>query len=237
MANITNIVDSVIAKVNTHTTDIASKVNTSDIGTAATSDVTTSATDTTAGRLLKVGDFGVGRISPTITNLDTLFTSGTYNISAHTTGQPLTGNSGVCFVGLGGAGGVSQTWIKSNTNIDEAYFTRHYNGTTWNDWVETLHTGNEQQIGVGQTWQDVTSSRTPSVTYTNSTGKPIFVVVSAHTGSSGSVSLCQVDGVNVGRFTSAGVTQNNSFIVPSGSTYSAGYSSSNFNLNFWAELR
>ena len=32
----------------------------SDIGTAATEDITTSATDTTAGRLLKVGDFGIG---------------------------------------------------------------------------------------------------------------------------------------------------------------------------------
>ena len=38
-------------------------VKESSLGTAATSDVTTSATDTTAGRLLKVGDFGVGTSS------------------------------------------------------------------------------------------------------------------------------------------------------------------------------
>ncbi len=33
------------------------------------------------------------------------------------------------------------------------------------------------EIGVGQTWQDVTSSRASGVTYTNSTGKPITAVV------------------------------------------------------------
>lgn len=36
------------------------KAEASSLGTASSSDVTTSATDTTAGRLLKVGDFGVG---------------------------------------------------------------------------------------------------------------------------------------------------------------------------------
>ena len=38
-------------------------------GTAATADVTTSATDTTAGRLLKVGDFGVGSKSYFLKNI------------------------------------------------------------------------------------------------------------------------------------------------------------------------
>jgi hypothetical protein len=47
-------------------------------GTAAVADVTTSQTDTTAGRLLKVGDFGVGgevtTAIGTITNIDNLHT-------------------------------------------------------------------------------------------------------------------------------------------------------------------
>jgi hypothetical protein len=47
-------------------------------GTAAVADVTTSQTDTTAGRLLKVGDFGVGgevtATLGTITNIDNLHT-------------------------------------------------------------------------------------------------------------------------------------------------------------------
>jgi len=33
------------------------------------------------------------------------------------------------------------------------------------------------EIGVGQTWQDVTSSRAKNTTYTNSTGKPIQVFI------------------------------------------------------------
>jgi len=41
-------------------------------------------------------------------------------------------------------------------------------------------------IGVGQTWQDMTSSRVSGVTYTNSTGKPITAavnIIDAYTGS------------------------------------------------------
>ena len=38
---------------------------------------------------------------------------------------------------------------------------------------------NDQAFGVGQTWQDVSWSRSKDVTYTNTTGKPINVVVTA----------------------------------------------------------
>lgn len=37
---------------------------------------------------------------------------------------------------------------------------------------------NDQAFGIGQTWQDVTASRALATTYTNSTGKPITVIVS-----------------------------------------------------------
>lgn len=33
-------------------------------------------------------------------------------------------------------------------------------------------------IGLGQTWQDVTGSRVAGTTYTNSTGKPKFIIIS-----------------------------------------------------------
>ena len=38
---------------------------------------------------------------------------------------------------------------------------------------------NDQAFGVGQTWQDVSGSRSKDVTYTNTTGKPINVAVIA----------------------------------------------------------
>ena len=40
------------------------------------------------------------------------------------------------------------------------------------------NTADLKEIGVGQTWQDVTASRVAGITYTNSTGKPISVSIS-----------------------------------------------------------
>lgn len=39
---------------------------------------------------------------------------------------------------------------------------------------------NDQAFGVGQTWQDVTASRAKGVTYTNSTGKTIQLLINAN---------------------------------------------------------
>ena len=44
------------------------------------------------------------------------------------------------------------------------------NGTTWTSAASTA-------FGVGQSWQNVTGSRSTGVTYTNNTGRPIFVIV------------------------------------------------------------
>lgn len=105
-------------------------------------------------------------------------------------------------------------------------------------------------IGVGQAWQNLTSSRSLGVTYTNSTGRPIQVVVSVN-----------IDQTTVGlqgiRLTVGGVIvseQSNkqtdgspnsatipvSAIVPAGNTYIAasfGTGSALFALRQWAELR
>jgi hypothetical protein len=89
---------------------------------------------------------------------------------------------------------------------------------------------NGSAIGVGQTWQDLSGSRTFGTTYTNSTGKPILVMINANgarvTGSftidSVTLSISNID-----------FTQPYTFIVPNGSTYSFNLGS----LVFWAELR
>ena len=79
-------------------------------------------------------------------------------------------------------------------------------------------------LGVGQTWQAVT--RTSGVTYTNSTGKPIFVnVITAVNNTSGNGATITVDGVlvssTVGFAGGIGLAQNvtQSVIIPNGSTY------------------
>jgi hypothetical protein len=100
-------------------------------------------------------------------------------------------------------------------------------------------------IGYGQTWQDVTGSRAFGVTYTNSTGRPIFIIVTGTTPSSanGAFTLT-IDGVIVAE---NGINANGgnsgahriptSAIVPPGSTYSAQQSTATSTLDRWAELR
>jgi hypothetical protein len=94
-------------------------------------------------------------------------------------------------------------------------------------------------IGVGQTTQDVTGSRAGGTTYTNSTGRPIMVYISAvnNAATTTTSQSVVVDGIQILN----GGTQSNrrmayTFIVPSGSTYrfdlGGGDSVSN-----WAELR
>jgi hypothetical protein len=90
------------------------------------------------------------------------------------------------------------------------------NGTTW---TSAAPAGS---LGVGQTWQDVTSSRTSGTTYTNSTGKPIMV--SAYLDDYTSdlpVIRINVDGLQIARSDSGTGTSAIwvSAIVPNGSTY------------------
>ena len=98
-------------------------------------------------------------------------------------------------------------------------------------------------IGVGQTWQDVTGSRSSGVTYTNSTGKPIMVNVFS-SGIDSSFSLyayCQGVLVGYGGGGGGGDARRTgfaSFIVPDGGTYSASYSGGALGSTLlWAELR
>lgn len=95
-------------------------------------------------------------------------------------------------------------------------------------------------LGVGQTWQGVTSSRVFGTTYTNSTGKPICVSVLS-TIYTNSVNMLEgyVQGVLVARHRhQSGYTEANwiSFIVPDGSTYAA-VSSAGAAIDKWMELR
>ncbi|ENQ0975105.1 phage tail protein [Enterobacter hormaechei] len=66
------------------TKDITLKTsNLDDAGTAATKDVTTSSTDTTGGRVLKVGDFGVGAVAGVgLTDANNINFNGFFRMSA-----------------------------------------------------------------------------------------------------------------------------------------------------------
>lgn len=92
-------------------------------------------------------------------------------------------------------------------------------------------------LGAGQTWQDVTASRAANTVYTNTTGRPIQVVIGAQTTSATNSVAVTVNGVIVSRSGLAvtGSSAPHSVVVPPGATYSVTWT--NHILYYWAELR
>lgn len=92
-------------------------------------------------------------------------------------------------------------------------------------------------IGVGQSWYNVTGSRVSGQIYTNNTGKPIEVIVSikdSNTYSGVTVTISGTVVINIDDFGADG-TVPISFIVPIGASYIV---QTNLNtIRHWAELR
>jgi hypothetical protein len=104
------------------------------------------------------------------------------------------------------------------------------NGTTWQS-VAAPSSG----IGYGQTWQDVTGSRALGTTYTNSTGKPIMLMLYESGGSAADYVLF----INGAYFSRASNNNNYqiipmSVIIPNGTTYRV---ESSYSTLYWWELR
>jgi hypothetical protein len=94
-------------------------------------------------------------------------------------------------------------------------------------------------IGYDQSWTDVSGSRTFGVSYTNSTAKPIQILVGASTTGAGGGVFITVNGVllpaTFAYSPSVGVTSG-TVIVPPGATYSASaYGGASY--ASWYELR
>jgi len=95
-------------------------------------------------------------------------------------------------------------------------------------------------IGVSQTWQNLTGSRAIGTTYTNSTGKPIEVIVACTgNGANGLFGVTLNSAVTVFSPSTygGGVWTSMSFIVPDGNTYTLSQQGANVTLQVWAELR
>jgi len=113
-------------------------------GTVVTSDITTSATDTTAGRVTKVGDFGLGADANNApveaVNLNSLTYSGFYCHSATAANRPpnSTGSNGSVFVVAGGANSRATQYATNASLNDNRAYVRMYNGSVWTPWIEIL---------------------------------------------------------------------------------------------------
>lgn len=105
---------------------------------------TSSSTDTTTGRMLKVGDFGLGQQGVVVTDINALSNTGTgfYRLTSPYTGSPVAGAS--CTV-------IHQSLDNERTQIATLEgsstvrtFIRKYSDSTsdWGTWVELYHSGN-----------------------------------------------------------------------------------------------
>jgi hypothetical protein len=96
-----------------------------------------------------------------------------------------------------------------------------------------------QPIGVDQTWQDLTASRAFGTTYTNTTGRPIQILIS-NNNSSAAVNTLTINGVavSVGNETaSTGRVHRPGAVIPAGGTYVWTASAGTPSNLIWAELR
>lgn len=100
---------------------------------------------------------------------------------------------------------------------------------------------NDQAFGVGQTWQDVTSSRSIGSTYTNNTGKPIQLsILLGDTNNASPAITLIIGGVTVldtiyDTGSNFGILLVN-YIIPIGATYRIN-GTNGANIKTWAELR
>jgi len=108
------------------------------------------------------------------------------------------------------------------------------------DLKATLTEVQAYDLGVGQTWQDMTVSRSAGVTYTNTTGKPITVYLRiGGTNSNYNIFSISLDNISlndaIGNIPAYPQTAR-TLIVPNGSTYK--YSNiSGTTILSWLELR
>jgi hypothetical protein len=167
------------------------------------------------------------------------FSAGTTGLTPSTTTTGAVTLAGTLAVANGGTGVTSSTGTTNVVLSNSPTLVTPALGTP-SSGVLTNCTGTAASlnagIGVGQTWQNVLGSRSAGTTYTNSTGKPIYVLITCITG--GSNVNGTVNGFTFRAGEGAGAYFNAStiyLIVPNGSTYSI--SSFGAGSQSWLELR
>lgn len=134
--------------------------------TGATRTVQETQTDSTVGRLLDVGAFGVGAVL-SIADANSAVKSGFYSlpVALGALNSPVTGQSGALLVVNGGADTnyITQVWIHSNdTGTRRMFFRSKAGSAAWGSWVEvytTASAGTAAAANLQASAGDATSGR------------------------------------------------------------------------------
>jgi len=111
-------------------------------------------------------------------------------------------------------------------------------GSVTGNWVLTSFDASPLGIGFNQTWQDVTSSRSAGVTYTNTTNKPIVLSIVHTSINDTAITSLTVSGIEVTRQQPDGAglyTYKQQVIVPKDATYL--FTLGSGSISYWRELR
>jgi len=115
-------------------------------------------------------------------------------------------------------------------SINRVYQSTNANGA----WTPFILSGGDVMLGVGQTWQDVTASRVPNTTYTNTTGRPIEIMVYGY----GTATYSRFNiFINGASFNAVTCNAYGAFtmIIPNNVSYS--YTITSASITMWWELR
>lgn len=196
------------------------------IGTAAALTATTSKTDGTPGRALRVDDFGLGRTGVSL---------GTYNLTesqafngfqfegaSSAPGSPSDGDGGSYTLNMFSPDGFYGIQIGSPTARQTFRVRSKINGV-WNPWRSLWDSGNfspSHIFGVNQLQKNVTTARLPGVIYTNTTPTPIVLQITGQSGSSGTQIELLLNGEWVWFAVQGTVTgQVSTTVIPAGVSY------------------
>ena len=106
----------------------------------------------------------------------------------------------------------------------------------------TINTTANNAIGVGQSWQDVTTQRANNTIYTNTTGRPIQLFISVNVSGQGddnatfTIYSSTNEATNIS-IRDASAWSHLSFIIPPSSSYKLSVNTSQYLLLSWSELR
>lgn len=177
--------------------------------------------------------FNVNGLHDTIGNLNTIAINSIYNCAHNAIGTPIAQWGFVhTMVHTNCSHWRTQMWYPMQNNSGTVYQRFMSDDVNWSAWASI-----GGSVGVGQSWQDVTTSRASGVTYTNSTGKPIFLAVfSINVNFTGVLNINGISITYTNPTNTAYAMQSVQIIVPHGNTYSVTFTDT-ATPHKWLELR